>query len=172
MTDNAKTVVVMNDRWDDSTVPHTALAVNVVDNGSTSGSLLADLQRNSTSLFSVDKTGAVVAAAGLTLGGALTLTGSVTASGPAANAAAAPTIASATTIAPVKPVSFVSGTTDVVNLTVPAAFASKGGSVTLIPTGAWSTTNAGNIAIATTAVVSKALTMTYDSGTAKWYPSY
>ena len=33
-------------------------------------------------------------------------------------------------------------------------------------------TNAGNIAIATTAVVGKALTMTYDSTTTKWYPSY
>ena len=47
-----------------------------------------------------------------------------------------------------------------------------GGQITLIPTGVFTTTNAGNIAIASTAVVGKALTMTYDSTTTKWYPSY
>jgi hypothetical protein len=47
-----------------------------------------------------------------------------------------------------------------------------GGSITLIPTGAFTWTTAGNIAVAGTAVVNRALTMVYDSGTAKWYPSY
>jgi hypothetical protein len=42
----------------------------------------------------------------------------------------------------------------------------------LIPTGLWVSNTAGNIALGTTAVVNKALTMTYDSGTTKWYPSY
>lgn len=82
-------------------------------------------------------------------------------------------IASATTIAPTQMIHHVTGTTAVVNITPPALFAAGiGGQITLIPDGAWSTTNAGNIAIATTAVVSKALIMTYDSGTGKWYPSY
>jgi hypothetical protein len=44
------------------------------------------------------------------------------------------------------------------------------GSITIIPTGIFTTTAAGNIALASTAVVGKALIMTYD-GT-KWYPSY
>lgn len=83
----------------------------------------------------------------------------------------APTLASATTIQPVAPISFVSGTTNVVNITVPQEFVG-GGQLTLIPTGLWSTTAAGNIALATTAVVGKALIMTYDATTAKWYPSY
>lgn len=83
----------------------------------------------------------------------------------------APTLASATTIQPVTPISFVSGTTNVVNITVPPSFVG-GGQLTLIPTAIWATTAAGNIALATTAVVGKALIMTYDSTTAKWYPSY
>ncbi len=84
---------------------------------------------------------------------------------------AAPTVASAATIQPVSPVAFVSGTTSIDTITVPRTF-SAGGMVTLIPTGLWSTTTAGNIALATTAVVGKALTMIYDGSTAKWYPSY
>lgn len=84
----------------------------------------------------------------------------------------APTLASATTIQPVSPIQFVSGTTNIVNITVPLEFAVGGGQVTLIPTGLWATTTAGNIALATTAVVNKAVTMFYDATTAKWYPSY
>jgi hypothetical protein len=86
---------------------------------------------------------------------------------------AAPTIASATTIAPVTRIVFVSGTTNVVNITAPTGFTGgSGGQITIIPTGVFATTTAGNIALASTAVVSKALIMTYDSATAKWYPSY
>ena len=40
------------------------------------------------------------------------------------------------------------------------------------PFGLLSTNTSGNIALATTAVVNKALILTWDSGTAKWYPSY
>lgn len=83
----------------------------------------------------------------------------------------APTIASAATIQPVTPVAFVSGTTTINTITVPSHIVG-GGQITLIPTGLWSTGTSGNIAIATTGVVSKALIMTYDAGTAKWYPSY
>jgi hypothetical protein len=88
-----------------------------------------------------------------------------------ANLGSAPTIASATTIQPTTPVVFVSGTTDVVTITPPVEMVG-GGQITIIPTGLWSTTTAGNIALATTAVVSKALIMTYDKATDKWYPSY
>ena len=86
--------------------------------------------------------------------------------------AAAPTIASATTIAPTTPIAFVSGTTAVVTITAPSPISAGGGSIILIPTGVFTWTTAGNIALAGTAVVSKALTMTYDVTTTKWYPSY
>jgi len=86
--------------------------------------------------------------------------------------AAAPTVASATTIAPTTPVAFVSGTTAVVTITAPSPISAGGGTITLIPTGVFTWTTAGNIALAGTAVVSKALTMTYDVTTTKWYPSY
>ena len=86
--------------------------------------------------------------------------------------AAAPTIASATTIAPTTPIAFVSGTTAVVTITAAAPISAGGGTITLIPTGAFTWTTAGNIAVAGTAVVSRTLTMTYDATTTKWYPSY
>jgi hypothetical protein len=83
----------------------------------------------------------------------------------------APTIASAATIQPLAPITFVSGTTTINTITAPSEFVG-GGQITLIPTGLWSTGTSGNIAIATTGVVSKALIMTYDATTTKWYPSY
>ena len=86
--------------------------------------------------------------------------------------AAAPTIASATTIAPTTPIAFISGTTAVVTITAPSPISAGGGSIILIPTGAFTWTTAGNIAVAGTAVVSRTLTMTYDATTTKWYPSY
>ena len=86
--------------------------------------------------------------------------------------AAAPTIASATTIAPTTPIVFVSGTAAVVNITAAAPISTGGGTITLIPTGAFTWTAAGNIAVLGTAVVNRALTMTYDTTTTKWYPSY
>lgn len=93
-------------------------------------------------------------------------------SGFIATSAAAPTIASATTIAPAKPITFISGTTAIVNITAPSPISAGGGSIVLIPTGIFTWTAAGNIALAGTAVVSKALTLVYDVTTAKWYPSY
>ena len=84
----------------------------------------------------------------------------------------APTIASATTIAPTTPVAFISGVTTIQTITAPSPISATGGTITLIPTGAWSTGTSGNIAIASTGVVSKAMVMTYDATTEKWYPSY
>jgi hypothetical protein len=89
-----------------------------------------------------------------------------------ATSAAAPTIASATTIAPTKQITFVSGTTAIATITAPNPISAGGGQITLIPTGLFTTTVAGNIALASVAVVNKALIMTYDTTTAKWYPSY
>jgi len=103
--------------------------------------------------------------------GSPTLT-DVKTSGLLATTAAAPTIASATTIAPVTQIAFVSGTTAVVTITAPAPISAGGGTITLIPTGAFTWTAAGNIAVLGTAVVNRALTMTYDVTTTKWYPSY
>lgn len=91
---------------------------------------------------------------------------------PASAASSAPTIASATTIAPTTRIAFVSGTTAVATITPPSNLGSFGNQITLLPTGAFTTTTAGNIAIASTAVVSRALIMTYDATTTKWYPSY
>ena len=93
-------------------------------------------------------------------------------SGVTATSAAAPTIASAATIAPTTAIVFISGAVAIVTITPPAPIASGGGSITLIPTGIFTTTTAGNIALASTAVVSRAMVMTYDVTTTKWYPSY
>ena len=91
--------------------------------------------------------------------------------GMAATLNPAPTIASAATIQPLTPIVFVSGTTTINTITVPAEFVG-GGQITIIPTGLLTTGTSGNIALATVGVVSKALIMTYDATTAKWYPSY
>jgi hypothetical protein len=98
--------------------------------------------------------------------------GNLTYRGLQATGAAAPTIASATTIAPTTPIVFISGTTAIATITAPSPISAGGGQITLIPTGIFTTTTAGNIALASTAVVSRALIMTYDTTTAKWYPSY
>jgi hypothetical protein len=77
-------------------------------------------------------------------------------------------IASATTIAPTSNSHHVSGTAAVATITVPTGF--TGGCITLVPDGAFTTTTAGNISLASTAVVNKALQECWD-GT-KWNPSY
>jgi hypothetical protein len=79
-------------------------------------------------------------------------------------------VASATTITPTGEIFHVTGTTAVVTINAP--YAGFNGAITIIPDGIFTWTAAGNIALAGTAVVSKALTMTYDSTTVKWYPSY
>lgn len=86
------------------------------------------------------------------------------------NQVVGPDIASAATIAPTYYAHRVSGTTAIVNITVPHS--QFEGTIVLIPTAVFTMTNAGNIAIAVTAVVSKTLYMTYSRATGKWYPSY
>lgn len=78
------------------------------------------------------------------------------------------TLASAATIAPTAGITSVSGTTTINTITLP--YAGFTGCLKLIPTGAWSTGTSGNIQIASTAVVSRALEMCFDGS--KWYPSY
>ena len=85
--------------------------------------------------------------------------------------ASIPTVASALTIAPSTPILFISGTTAIQTITPPPGF-TFGGQITVIPTGLFTTTTAGNIALATTAVVNKSLILTYSATTSKWYPSY
>lgn len=83
-------------------------------------------------------------------------------------------ISSAATIAPTKSITHIAGTTTISTISVPVIFtgANRGGCLTLIPDGAWATNTSGNIAVSTTATVGRALTMCYDHGTTKWYPSY
>jgi hypothetical protein len=77
-------------------------------------------------------------------------------------------VTSAATITPSGYVCHVTAGNTISTINIP--YAHFTGSIVLIPDNLWSTSTAGNIALATTAVVNKALTMTYD-GT-KWYPSY
>lgn len=93
-------------------------------------------------------------------------------SGAIASMQTALTIASATTIAPTTLVTFISGTTGLATITPPTNLLTSGGFLILIPTGIFTTVTTGNIALATTTVVNKALIMVYDALTAKWYPSY
>jgi len=83
-------------------------------------------------------------------------------------------LASASTITPTSPMHHVTGTTQITAITAPANFtvSGMGGCIVFIPDGAWTTGTTGNIALASTATVSRALTMCYDNGTSKWYPSY
>ncbi len=83
-------------------------------------------------------------------------------------------VASASTIAPTRQVFHVTGTTAILTITPPAACTVSGYAcqLTLIPDGPWTTAPGGNIALGSTAVVNRALLMTYEPGTAKWYPSY
>jgi hypothetical protein len=81
-------------------------------------------------------------------------------------------VASASTINPTGPIFHVTGTTTINTINVGAVAQAPTGCLTMIPDGVFATGTAGNIAIASTAVVGKALTMCYDSALAKWYPSY
>ena len=94
-------------------------------------------------------------------------TGSPTFTDVKASGLLATTAAAATTQS-----TFISGVAAVVTITAPAPISAGGGTITLIPTGAFTWTAAGNIAVLGTAVVSRALTMTFDVTTTKWYPSY
>lgn len=81
------------------------------------------------------------------------------------------TVASAAgLITPSGPLFHVTGTAAITGFTLPAGFQSGGFCV--VPDGIFTWTNANNIAVAGTAVVSKTLCFTYDVVTAKFYPSY
>lgn len=82
------------------------------------------------------------------------------------------TIASNTSISLSRPYTFVSGTAVISEIVVDPTFGTGSYQITIIPTGVFTTNTSGNIALASTAVVNRALIMTYDSGTGKWYPSY
>lgn len=87
---------------------------------------------------------------------------------------ATPTIAAATNISPTSQISFVSGTTAIVNIVPPTSFV-NGGFITLIPIGKFSITATGNVAVSISAEISKPIYLTYviDSVRGnKWYPSY
>lgn len=64
----------------------------------------------------------------------------------------------------------VTGTSAITGWTLPNTF--NGGQFCVIPDGAFTTTNATNIAIASTAVTSKLLCFTWSSADTKWYPTY
>jgi hypothetical protein len=73
-------------------------------------------------------------------------------------------------ITPSGPLFHVTGTAAITGFNIPVGFAF--GSFCVIPDGIFTTTNANNIAIASTAVVSKVDCWQYDPATAKFYPSY
>jgi hypothetical protein len=84
-----------------------------------------------------------------------------------------PTVAVASAaglITPSGPLFHITGTAAITGFNIPVGFAFGG--ICAIPDGAFTTTNANNIAIASTGVVSKPLCWTYDPGTAKFYPAY
>ena len=62
------------------------------------------------------------------------------------------------------------GTAAMTGITVP--YSSFSGRITIIPGGAFTWTNATNIAVAGTAVVNRALDFVYSPVSGKWYPSY
>lgn len=99
--------------------------------------------------------------------GKLTHSGAFIPYGPIATPSV-PTVASATTIAPTAQITHISGTVTISTITIP--FSGFEGCLQFIPTGLWTTTTGGNIALGSTAVVSRVLTECYD-GTS-WYPSY
>jgi len=68
---------------------------------------------------------------------------------------------------PTYPITRVSGTEAITGITVP--YAGFSGTIILIPTAAWTWTDAGNIATAGTAVASRPVHLTYDPNAAKWY---
>ena len=79
-------------------------------------------------------------------------------------------VASNATITPTGTIFHVTGITTINTINVP--YSGFTGQITIIPDGLFSTGITGNIALATVAVVSKELIMTWDNVTNLWYPSY
>lgn len=65
----------------------------------------------------------------------------------------------------------ISGTNAITGFVLPPGWGS-GMCLTIIPDAAFTTTNATNVAIASTGVTSKAMFQCWDDTTTKWYPSY
>lgn len=78
-------------------------------------------------------------------------------------------VASATTITPTGQIFPVSGTAAITTVNVPAGL-QAGDYIVIVPKGVFTWTGTGNILLAGTAVVNKALTLTFDSN--NWIPSY
>ena len=152
----------------------TTMSTGIVFNTGSAGAALSAVNTGyGTERMRITSTGGVNIGASTDPGlGNLNIVGATIVGAVTATSAAAPTIASATTIAPTKAITFISGVTPIVTITPPSPISLGGGTITLIPTGIFTTTIAGNIALASTAVVGRALTMTYDVTTTKWYPSY
>lgn len=117
--------------------------------------------------------GANIYGVGVTVNsGVSELLGPLTLHSVTANYGAAPTLTiSSNTIAPTKGLSKV-GAGLIKTITAPSAIATAGGTISIIPTAAFTWDTTANIAIAGTAVISRKLDFSYDSGTSKWYPSY
>lgn len=82
-------------------------------------------------------------------------------------------VASASTITPTGNVFHVTGTTSIDTISLPPGCVSGVScTITIIPDASFATTTAGNIIKVITTVINQALIITYDPGTAKWYPSY
>lgn len=80
-------------------------------------------------------------------------------------------LTSASTITPNCAIHRVTGTSAINTITKPDIFGGVGGQVTLIPTEIFTWTASGNIGLAGTAVVGKAIIFTWDPNANKWYPS-
>jgi hypothetical protein len=84
-------------------------------------------------------------------------------------------VASAATVTPTAPTNHMTGTVSVSTISVPTGCTlstASGCEWRVIPDAAVPFVTGGNIAVATTGVVSKLLIWTYDPTQAKWYPSY
>lgn len=73
-------------------------------------------------------------------------------------------------ITPSGPLFHITGTAAITGFTLPIGYVGR--DVCVIPDGAFTTTTANNIAIASTGVVGRELCWSYDVNTAKFYPSY
>ena len=87
----------------------------------------------------------------------------------------APVASAAGAVLPSGPLFHITGTAAITGFTIPVgcdATAVGGSSFTVIPDAIFTWTAAGNIALAGTAVVNKALTFIWDAKNSKWIPSY
>ncbi len=89
---------------------------------------------------------------------------------PFASGVSAAVASAAGTITPSGPYFHVTGALAITGFVLPEGW--NGNVIAIIPDGAFTWTNATNIAVAGTAVVSRLLIFSYDPATAKWYPSY